>query len=110
MPTAQAVASRDTYAARLPFTVLVACAAAARTFASARFTTCFVAFWNWSNAAVEAAIVDLNALTATSEPAGAIRCLLDARGDTLGVRRPRFFRERRVFGLRFRRDSYSVFE
>jgi hypothetical protein len=44
---------------------------AARTLASARLTTCFVAFWNWSNAAVEAANVDLNALTADSEPAGA---------------------------------------
>jgi hypothetical protein len=39
--------------------------------ASARFITCFDAFWNWSNAAVEAANVDLNALTAASEPAGA---------------------------------------
>ena len=34
-------------------------------------TTCFEAFWNWSNAAVVAAIVDLNALIAASEPAGA---------------------------------------
>ena len=48
-----------------------ALSAAARTLASARLTTCFDAFWNWSNAAVEAANVDLNALTAGSEPAGA---------------------------------------
>ena len=50
---------------------LLALAAAARTLASARSTTCFVAFWNWSNAAVDAANVDFSALTATSEPAGA---------------------------------------
>ena len=60
------------YADLRPFAAaLVALAAAARTLASARFTTCLVAFWNWSNAAVEAANVDLSALTATSEPAGA---------------------------------------
>ena len=64
---------RRNYAARfaLPFVTLVALAAAARTLASARSTTCRVAFWNWSNAAVEAANVDFRALTATSEPAGA---------------------------------------
>ena len=55
----------------MPLTVLVACADAARKFASARLTTCLVAFWNWSNAAVEAANVDLNALKPDSEPAGA---------------------------------------
>ena len=46
-------------------------AAAARTLASARLATCLVARWNWSNAAVDAANVDLNALIAASEPAGA---------------------------------------
>ena len=53
------------------FAAFTALAEAARTLASARLTTCFVAFWNWSNAAVEAANVDFRALTATSEPAGA---------------------------------------
>src|SRR5262245_5202739 len=53
------------------FVALATLADAARTFASARLTTCLVAFWNWSTAAVEAANVDLNALTAASEPAGA---------------------------------------
>ena len=63
------------YAALRPFVAafaaLTALAEAARTLASARLTTCFVAFWNWSIAAVDAANVDLNALTAGSEPAGA---------------------------------------
>ncbi len=53
------------------FITFAALADAARTLASARLTTCFVAFWNWSNAAVDAANVDLSALTAASEPAGA---------------------------------------
>src|SRR6187401_489902 len=62
---------RATYA-RLPLlTAFDAVDAAARTFASARLATCFDAFWNWSNAAVVAANVDLNAFTAMSEPAGA---------------------------------------
>jgi hypothetical protein len=61
------------YAALRPFAgaAFTAEAAAARTLASARFTTCFEAFWNWSNAAEVAANVDLNAFIATSEPAGA---------------------------------------
>src|SRR5207247_5449037 len=63
------------YAAlRLLVVVLAAEAAlavAARTDASAKLTTCFVALYNWSNAAVVAATVDLRAVTATSEPAGA---------------------------------------
>src|SRR5215475_4248737 len=60
------------YAARRPFgAAFAALAAALRIDASARFTTCFVALWNWSNAAVVAATVDLIALKPTSEPAGA---------------------------------------
>ena len=59
------------YAALRPLTVFEAFAAARRTFASARLTTCLPAFENWSKAAVVAAIVDLNALMADYEPAGA---------------------------------------
>jgi len=57
LPTAKALLR--TYAALRPLVedtgedALAALAAAARTLASARFTTCFVALWNWSNAAVE---------------------------------------------------------
>src|SRR6185312_10185444 len=57
-------------------------AAAARTLASARLTTCLVARWNWSNAAVEAAKVDRNALTAASEPAGALLAALSTIAET----------------------------
>ena len=48
-----------------------ALSAAARTLASAKLTTCFDAFWNWSKAALVAATVDFIALMAASEPAGA---------------------------------------
>ena len=51
-------------------------------------TTCFDAFWNWSNAAVVAAIVDLNAFTATSEPAGADLLALSTHAATPFVYTP----------------------
>jgi hypothetical protein len=53
------------------FATFAAFADAARIDASAKLTTCLVAFENWSNAAVVAATVDFSAVTATSEPAGA---------------------------------------
>ena len=66
------------YAALRPLAVVVAALAtfvafadAARIEASAKLTTCLVAFENWSNAAVVAATVDFIAVTAKSEPAGA---------------------------------------
>jgi len=61
---------------------LVAFAAAARIDASARFTTCFDAFWNWSNAAVVAATVERSALKPVSEPAGAALLALSTHDAT----------------------------
>ena len=80
---------------------------AARTLASARSTTCFVAFWNWSNAAVDAANVDFNAVDgdAPSRPAPTRARLFDpGGGDALRVRDHDFFGERRESGLRLRRQ------
>src|SRR5581483_6835248 len=67
----QAAALRPLPLALATFATLAAFAAAARTLASARLTTCLVAFWNWSKAALVAAKPDLSAFTATSLPAGA---------------------------------------
>src|SRR5204862_3738852 len=74
------------YAALRPFVVVfgvaVAFAVAARTDASAKLTTCFVAFESWSNAAVVAATVDFSAVTATSEPAGAFLAAVSTHAAT----------------------------
>jgi hypothetical protein len=60
------------------FATFAAFADAARIDASAKLTTCLVAFENWSNAAVVAATVDFSAVTATLEPAGILRRLTHA--------------------------------
>jgi hypothetical protein len=79
------------YAALRPLVVVAALVAfaafvaAARTDASAKLTTCFVAFENWSNAAVVAATVDLSAVTATSEPAGAFLAACSTHAATFFV-------------------------